>query len=194
MTEAGLVWEPLDLEAAVRLMRGFPARWWVAGGRALDLFTGKALREHDDVDILVPHSEQEAIRAHLPGWDFQVAAGGTLRPWAPGEHVELPRSDLWARSDSGRGWQLQFMLGECEGGTWRYRRNPSISLPVGELGLTSADGIPYVRPEVVLLFKSKEPRPRDEADFEAVLAALDEDARRTLAAWLPPGNRWRGRL
>jgi hypothetical protein len=24
-------WEPLDLDEAVRLIEGFPARWWIAG-------------------------------------------------------------------------------------------------------------------------------------------------------------------
>ena len=38
----------------------------------------------------------------------------------------------------------------------------------------SADGIPYAQPEIVLLFKLKEVRPKDQNDFDAVLPLLDD--------------------
>jgi hypothetical protein len=51
-----------------------------------------------------------------------------------------------------------------------------------------------VRPELTLLFKSSDPRERDEADFDAVLPLLDERARTRLAAWLPVDHPWRNRI
>ena len=40
----------------------------------------------------------------------------------------------------------------------------------------AADGIRYLRPEIVLSFKARAHRPQDEADFEAVLPLLDDVA------------------
>lgn len=57
----------------------------------------------------------------------------------------------------------------------------------------TGDGIPYVIPEVFLLFKAKYLRDKDEADFGRVLPELDSTQRSRLRAWLShvhPGHRW----
>jgi len=55
-------------------------------------------------------------------------------------------------------------------------------------------GIPYGRPEIVLLFKAKHSdRDRDQADFEAVAPRLEPERRRWLAEELElvhPGHPW----
>jgi hypothetical protein len=54
-------------------------------------------------------------------------------------------------------------------------------------------GIPYGRPEIVLLYKAKHARPKDDADFAAVLPLLEPGRRRWLADALElvhPGHRW----
>jgi hypothetical protein len=174
-------------------MRGFPHPWWVAGGWALDIFVGTG-REHDDVDVLVRRGDQQWIRRQLPDWDVQIAHAGRLEPWPDGHDVDLPRSGFWARSDPDGPWQLQFLLGEHEADEWWYRRDRSIRMPLGEIGHVSASGIPYLRPEIVLLYKSRLDRPRDAEDFERTLPKLDDDARKRLASWLPPDHVWRASL
>jgi hypothetical protein len=186
-------WEPLDLEQAAALMRDFPAAWWVAGGWALDLFTGTE-REHDDVDVVVLRSDQELIRAQLPGWDIQIAHSGRLEPWPPEELIELPRSGFWARSDPNGPWELQFLLAEHEGETWWYRRDPAIRLPLAEIGLATEGGIPYLRPEIVLLYKARIDRDRDTVDFDRTLPKLDGEARSRLSAWLAADHPWQAHL
>lgn len=187
-------WEPLDLDEVVALLEGFPARWWIAGGRALELFLGRSLREHGDIDVEVLRDDQRAIKQHLRGWDIQIAHGGKLEPWPEGQPVELPRSGLWARSTPDGPWQIQFLLAEHDGETWRYRRDPNIALPITDTFLRSDRGVPYLRPELVLLWKSPHRREQDEADLEAVLPALDPAARARLEAWLAPDHPWRSRL
>ena len=60
------------------------------------------------------------------------------------------------------------------------------------------DGIPYGRPEIVLLFKAKHAhRDRDQSDFEAVVPRLEPERRRWLAEALEqvhPGHPWLDRL
>jgi hypothetical protein len=194
MTEPEWWWEPLPLDEAAALMSGFPGPWWVVAGWAIELHVARTLRDHGDVDILVLRDDQAAIRSQLHGWDVQVAHGGRLEPWPEGLHLELPRSGLWARSDPAGPWQLQFLLAERDEDTWWFRRDPRIRLPIAEIGLHSPSGIPYLRPELTLLFKSKDPRERDEVDFDAVLPLLDDRARTRLAAWLPVDHPWRTRI
>ncbi len=49
--------------------------------------------------------------------------------------------------------------------TWVCRRDPSITLPYSELILHTRTGVPYLAPEVVLLFKAKHLRPKDRHRF-----------------------------
>lgn len=187
-------WEPLDLGEVVTLLGDLPARWWIAGGWALELHLGRAVRGHEDVDVMVLRDDQRALQRHLAGWDLRIAHEGKLEPWAEGERVELPRHGVWARRAANGPWELEFLLGEHEEGLWRYRRDPRVALPVDEIGLRTETGIPYLRPELILLFKSKAPREGDEADLAAVLPALDAEGRARLAAWLLPDHPWRARI
>jgi hypothetical protein len=61
----------------------------------------------------------------------------------------------------------------------------------------TADGIAYLRPELVLLGKAKHCRPKDEADLALVLPTLDQPARDRLRAGLvvaDPNHAWLGHL
>ena len=85
----------------------------------------------------------------------------------------------------------------ADGDTWICRRDERIRMPYDQVIERTADGIPYGRPEIVLLFKAKAARPKDEADFHAVLARLDAERRRWLADALElvhPGHTWLERL
>ena len=68
-----------------------------------------------------------------------------------------------------------------DGDTWICQRDESLRRPYAAIIERSADGVPYLRPEWVLLFKAKEPRGKDEADLAVVLPRLSEDHRGWLA-------------
>jgi len=57
--------------------------------------------------------------------------------------------------------------------TWVYRRDESLRLPRAQTFVLTDDGIPYLRPELVFLFKAKAMRPKDELDFVTALPRLD---------------------
>ncbi len=89
------------------------------------------------------------------------------------------------------------MLGETDNGNWVYRRDPSVTRKLKSLGNTNSDGIPYVAPEILLLFKAKHLRSKDEIDFEQVIEQLDPSAKQWLKDALVtahPGHRWIDRL
>ena len=73
-----------------------------------------------------------------------------------------------------------------------FRRNPAVRLPLERLGRTTSTGVPYLRLEVVLLYKSNSPEEYGE-DFHNAAPALSAEARAWLKAALDkvsPGHAW----
>lgn len=171
-------WKSLEPRDAAELMRGYERPWWIGGGWAIDLFLGRTTREHADVDVVVLRDDQELVRQHLRGWDLQVAHEGTLTPWR-GQRLELPVHTIWARPSAESVWELELLLMETTPERWHFRRDPRISLELDRVGL-ERDGIPYLVPEILLLYKSKGPRERDEQDLSAVIDVLPAERRRWL--------------
>ena len=84
-----------------------------------------------------------------------------------------------------------------DGETWICRRDPRLRLPYEAIVDRSADGVSYLRPEAVLLFKAKATRSKDVGDFERALPRLDPAQRDWLAgalATVHPGHAWLTRL
>lgn len=82
-------------------------------------------------------------------------------------------------------------------GKWTFRRDPRITLPVASLTWSTASGISVLRPEIQLSYKARNVRPKDQADFDAVLPSLNGGAGAWLARALQalhPSHRWIERL
>ncbi|MGW1181252.1 nucleotidyltransferase domain-containing protein [Streptomyces drozdowiczii] len=178
-------WDPPPLAEAVRLLAPLRAPWWIAGGYAVELAVGRAFREHADIDVLLLRRDQLEAQRVLSGWECWAAdPPGTLRPWRAGEILPAGVHDIWCRPGADEPWRLQFMLDDTDGEDWVFRRDPRVRLPLERLGRVSDGGVPYVAPEVQLLYKSKSRRPKDEQDFEAALPVLDDHGRAWLAETL----------
>ncbi len=186
----------LSVHEVAERLRGARFPWCIAGGWGIDLFLGIQTRAHEDTDVLILRRDQMALQRLLAGWDLHAAdppGTGALRPWRASEPLELPVHEVWARSAPHKAWQLEIALGEDDGDHWVYRRNSDVRRSIRTLGRVNADGIPYVVPEVLLLFKAKSSRPKDDQDFDAVLPELSSTGRRWLRDALTatyPGHRW----
>ncbi|MFQ5553235.1 MAG: nucleotidyltransferase domain-containing protein [Thermoplasmata archaeon] len=159
------------------VMAEFPNRWYVAGGWAIDLAVGRVTRPHADVEIAILRRDQEAIRSHLTDWEFYLAVPGKRgirEPWEEGSRLELPIHEVYAASPDGT--ELEILLNESTGGVWRFRRMMEIARPLSKMGRLSTIGLPYLAPEIVLLYKAKEPRAIDEEDFRVARPLLAEEA------------------
>jgi hypothetical protein len=186
-------WQALSVDQVAAVLEGLPVRWWVAGGWAIDLFLGAVTREHQDVDVAVLRPDQLAVQAHLDGWDLRVAHNGRLTPWARGRPLDPHEHGIWARPTPASPWQLELLVDDIEGDQWVYRRNPAVRLPLDALGHSTPGGIPYLRPEVVLLYKAKQPRAANEQDARAVIPRLSSTQRGWLAAAIAqdmPNHHW----
>jgi len=188
-------WDPASLPEVAELFSRVRAPWWIAGGYAIELAVGRAFREHADVDVLLLRRDQQAIQEALPTWEWWAAdPPGTLRPWTRGEVLGDDVDDVWCRPSASAPWRIQFMLDKADGDEWVSRRNPAVRREIALLGGVSADGIPYLAPEVQLFAKAHRTRPKDEVDFAAALPMLDAAQRRWLAAALEKDHPWLDRL
>lgn len=174
-------WDPAPLAEVVSLFSGLPAPWWVAGGYAIELAVGHPVRHHGDIDVLVLRRDQLAAQHALADWEWwAVDPPGTLRPWKQEETLPAHVHDIWCRPTGHHPWRIQIMLDECHGAEWVSRRNSRIRRPAAALGLTTADGTPYLAPEIQLFYKAKGPRRKDQIDFTVTLPHLSTGQRRWL--------------
>jgi hypothetical protein len=176
-------WAPLGLGPACTLLSPAPFPWWVAGGHALDLFVGHQTRIHADLDVSLLRADAPRWRAFLAGWDLHLAHAGVLTPWTEPE-VAPPVNSAWCRPRLTEPWCLQAMFEEGTATEWICRRHPAIRVPWSDAVLRSAEGIPYLAPQLQLLMKATDTRSKDDADFAAVFRRLAPEAAGWLASML----------
>jgi hypothetical protein len=186
-------WRPFRPEEAARRFAGLDVPWAVAAGWAIDLFLGRERREHEDLEVAIPADSLSAVAGRLTDLELWVppGGGGTLIPLADADLAETHQT--WALDVAANEWRIDLFREPSDDGEWVCRRDARIRLPYDELIEHTGDGIPYVRPEVVLLFKAKQARPKDESDLAAVLPLLDGSRKRLLASWIGlvhPGHFW----
>jgi hypothetical protein len=191
---------PPTPQRIAQLLRRYPGWWAIAGGWAIDLHLGRQTREHADIEVAVLRREQELLWEYLIGWRPQVADAqhpDGRRPWLAHERLELPLHELHCDPPPADVAAVELLLNEADGADWVYRRNTRVRLPLAEAVLHSADGIPYLAPQVVLLYKTKQPRPQDELDLAAALPMLDATQRAWLhdaVALVHPDSQWEMQL
>jgi hypothetical protein len=166
--------------------------WYVAAGWALDLFLGGKPREHEDIEIGVPAVAFASFLPFLRDCELFVIGPQLAYPIDSAADRMDAHHQTWVR-DAGGAWRLDIFREPSAGGMWVARRDPRIRMAYEHLILRHASGVPFARPEVVLLFKAKARRPKDEQDFARVLPRLDDAARAWLADALElahPGHAW----
>ena len=177
-------WNPLQPREVSALLAGVNAWWWLSGGWSLDLLIGSETRIHADTDVTILRPELFTIREHLSGWDLHVAdprGTGSFRAWHKDSDLDENLHDVWCRPSATEPWCLQLMINDVEGDQWVYRRHRRIRRPLETLtGRASSEAMPALAPEIQLLYKSKDLRDKDQADFLRVLPCLEHEER----AWL----------
>lgn len=182
-------WRSRTPEDVRELMRGYPGTWFIAGGWAIEAFTGVS-RPHDDCDPSILRCELDLFREHVRGrYDVWAAGGGALKPIFPGQPGTFddlaPRGagQVWLRPGWDAPWEYDVLLAPGDPQTWVYKRDKSIRMPMAD-ALWERDGIRYLRPQIQLLYKSRGLRTKDQADFEATWPLLDDQAREWLRSAL----------
>lgn len=200
--------------------------WWaLCGGWAVDAWLGGVeRRHHGDVDVCVFGADQRALHDLTREWHLVVhgpnLVGNPTDQW-DGSHIDTP-AHIHARPPGPRnrellikwitpphrneldGQDVELVINERSGAEWLLSTSPRVGLPLERCARESSWGIPTVVPEVLMFFKATAywgtegyPRPRDLADFEALLPLLDGGERawlRDAIATVVPEQPWLGQL
>jgi hypothetical protein len=184
-------WAPLALSETRDLFDSYEGRWWIAGGLALELFVGDSWRDHDDTDVGILRQDAGVAWPVLEAWDPHVAAAGNLSRWDGSDLlVERQQNNVWCRRNEGGPWCLDLTIGDGDATCLVYRRDPSVRVEWSNALLQSSEGIPYLAPELQMLYKSSEVRPKDDVDAGHVLPGLGKERRAWLAGHLPVRHPW----
>lgn len=183
-------WRPCELASRLKEL-SLP--WCIVGGWALDLWHGHQLRDHEDIEFTILRDDLAAFRACLSDMRLYSVHDGRIEYLAPDEQPEPDVFQIWCEEIASRTWRADMMIEPGSPDRWVYKREPSISAPRKEMVARTADGIPYLKPAAVLLFKAKYQRPKDEADFEHALPKLTQEDQTWLRSRLEilhPGHVW----
>ena len=175
-----------------RHLAGIAAPWCVAAGWALDLFRGRQTREHGDIEIAIPAASFPEVRNRFPGYVFDAADSGRI--WEDAAPDVLAATyQTWLRDPATDNYLLDVFREPHDGDTWICRRDETIRLPYSDIIHHTQGGIPYLVPELVLLFKAKHARAKDQADFDTTVPHMSPAQRENLAKLLArahPGHPW----
>jgi uncharacterized protein CbrC (UPF0167 family) len=173
-------------------LAGIITPWCVAAGWALDLFRGAQTREHGDIEIAIPAATFPEVRDRFPGYAFDAVSSGRI--WEEASPDALAAThQTWLRDRATGNYLLDVFREPHDGGTWICRHEQTIRLPYSEIIHHTPAGIPYLAPELVLLFKAKHARPKDQKDFDETIPHMTPAQRQTLAGLLArthPGHQW----
>jgi hypothetical protein len=153
--------------------------WGIAGGWALDLWQGTVSREHSDIEIACFRADLPRLLPALGAFEIATARNKALTPYRSGDVLPEENFSLWLRRHGETLWAFEIVAEAQRNGQWAYRREASVGRAMDEV-FVRADAYPIIAPEIQLLYKCKEPRPKDIDDHERHVPLLDAAAYRWL--------------
>jgi hypothetical protein len=146
--------------------------WGIAGGWALDLWRGTVTREHSDIEIACFRADLPRLLPELGAFEIAIARNKVLTPYRLGDRLPEDGFSLWLRRHGETLWDFEIVTESQRDGQWVYRRDPSVTRPLGGTFVRAAEG-PIIAPQIQLLYKCKEPRPKDLEDLRRYVPLLD---------------------
>lgn len=216
----GAAWNKLVSEANELLKNG-GFEYAFCGGQALDLFLGYESRIHGDIDICVFRKDRNRIIQYMQAQGFEVyemLGGGRAHHITDvSDQVEVKRNIFCFREGcplvktyppdaDGSCWMeffhigqtqldfIEFLFNDKTEYAFEYARNREITLGL-ERAVLFSGGIPYLAPELCLLYKSTDTeREGYQQDFALARKAMNafrrEWLRNALLREYPGGHPW----
>jgi hypothetical protein len=192
---------------ALQLMSGYNKPWHVAGGWALDLYVVRERRKHSDLDIATYREDQMVLQEYFADRQLKKYTGPDgaerLETWEPGERLVQPDFEIVLEGCDPDYPRIELLLNESKGDDWIWRKNLDVRYPKSRVGMRSPEGIPFLCPEIVLLYKSRHVlgvdanEHKDQQDFIELKDVLEVERRNWLKATLEthsPGHPWISQL
>lgn len=206
---------------AFRLLTGQGFEYAICGGFALELFLNTTIRKHGDIDICAYWKDRSTIVTWMQsqGWKvYEMCGGGVVHHLTgsavPGEdkrNILCTKGECELVSFTPRGEEnmydhtftlcgqssfnfVEFLFNDRAGDEFIYARNPEIRRDLSH-AILARDGIPYVAPEIVLLYKSAHiQREGYQLDFDTTAPRLSTGQKtwlnHALARQYPQGHAW----
>jgi hypothetical protein len=173
---------PYSPQQVQSLLEGVPFSWWITGDWALDLLLAHQTRPHFDIDIAIPRASQMDVPGSLKGWEFWSIRRDEkdeliLREWTNNNYLGFDFPGVWAREVNDTFWRFEFLFQEITDNVWTFRYGEMVRRSIEEITLINQQGIPYLRPEIVLLTKAVRQRAVDLDDFLNILPSLNASQR-----------------
>lgn len=209
------------MERTKELLSDSGILWAVCGGFALDLFLEENTRRHGDIDICVFEQDRERACGFMlrNGWNvYEFRGGGILRPLNSASSSETGRnlmcvmdgcdivqfypydnnSDLLYYEFYHKGIAelnyLELLFNAVSDDYFLFNSRKDVKRELSK-AILFRNGIPYLAPELVLLFKaSRADIPEYSSNFEKTFPNMNDDQRQwfhqNLNAIYPDGHIW----
>ena len=206
------------LEQADRLLQNIKIRWAFCGGYALDLFLNRETRKHSDIDICVFENDRELILDYMLSHDwnvYQFLGSGKVRPIKmktesdPGRNLmcikegcRLVKFNLCKETGllqhefyhigMDRLDYLEFLFNCVHGDHFIFNLDLEREM---EKAILYNKGLPYLAPELVLLYKSsRADNPEYQFDYHITAPHLNHEQllwfHNGLEKLYPKGHPW----
>lgn len=191
------------------------------GGQAVDLFLGYESRTHGDIDVCAFWNDRDRIILYMQSQGFQVyemlGGGRAHRITDVSDQIYEKRNifcfkegcplvKLYPLDENDCCWMeffhvgqtklnfIEFLFNDKTDAYFEYARDREVKRELDKTML-SADGIPYMSPELCLLYKSTDTeREGYQQDFELAYKAMSEEQRdwlrNALTKLYPDGHKW----
>lgn len=193
------------------------------GGQAIDLFLGYESRVHGDIDICAYWNERDEIIRFMQSRGFYVyemlgggrahritdisvqmktkrnifcfKEGCPLVKLYPHDENDCCRIEFFHVGQTELNF-IEFLFNDRSEAQFEYARDREIKREIDKAVL-SADGVPYLAPELCLLYKSTDTERKGyQQDFELTYPAMNPEQqswlRNALIRLYPQGHRWIG--
>ena len=203
-----------------QFMAGMGVDYAICGGHAIDLFLGRKTRPHKDADVAVFWEDRDNIVRQMldGGWELYEPCGaeGLHKITNVGEQRGI-KANIWCVQRGNSHYQftalgkdmyavtgddseqteldyIEVLFNTRRDGKFLFARNHDIKMSLTD-AVALAEGIPYLAPELVLLYKSSAADvPAYQLDFENAVPRLTAEQ----ASWLknalmilyPGGHPW----
>ncbi|MGA0228525.1 MAG: nucleotidyltransferase domain-containing protein [Paracoccaceae bacterium] len=173
-------WDPWQPRELSQRLSEAERHWYVVGGWALDLWHRKETRTHEDIEFCCLRKDAPYFMEKLNELTFFGAQSGSLYPLDKDMPLSKKVNQFWGWDEAKNVWWVDLMIDPGTEAEWVFKRNPDIRLPRSDAISTTPDGIPFLRPAPILLFKAKHCRPKDQFDFETALPHLSQSEKQWL--------------
>ena len=186
-----------DLDNFLNLL---DAKWFVSGGWAIDIHLNRITRERCDLDISVPSSDRlKCIEFFLDkGWRIEGKLHDGFKSlqkisdytddihyfWSFPEGVNFVSEYVDARGNRRIGYNRNFQskldyievfFDSIEYGHFIFRRDPRVKRHE-DWAILERDGLRYLAPELILLYKSNSLSEKNILDFHVTVDTLNDDS------------------